>query len=138
MNTITLDKLATANPNVTFIHSWPGLVPTGNAKRTVDPNSLLGWFVWLVLDPLVRLLGMSEDESGQRNLFQCTSAAFGGRGTAWQGQAGINAQGKSEDGLFLVSYKCDSTPNSKVMPVLREKAQERVWDHTQKVLEPYL
>jgi hypothetical protein len=28
MNTTTLEKLANDNPNVTFIHSWPGLVST--------------------------------------------------------------------------------------------------------------
>ncbi|KAF7554945.1 hypothetical protein G7Z17_g2561 [Cylindrodendrum hubeiense] len=30
MNTMALEKLASDNPNVTFIHSWPGWVNTGN------------------------------------------------------------------------------------------------------------
>lgn len=140
MNTITMDKLASDNPNVTFIHSWPGAVSTGNVRRGLDPNSnsLMAWAVWLVIEPLIRLLSFSHEECGQRHLFQSTSAAFGGRGVPWKGSPGINSQAQPENGLFLVSYKCDCTPNSKVMPLLREKAQGLVWDHTQEVLGPYL
>ena len=138
MNTMALDKLATDNPDVVFIHSWPGWVNTGNARRTVDPNSIMGWVVWLVIEPLVRLFGFSDDESAQRHLFQCTSAAFGGHGVPWKGKPGVNTLGKQGEGLFLVNLKCTSTPNAKVMPVLREKAQAKVWEHTEEVLRPYL
>jgi NAD(P)-dependent dehydrogenase (short-subunit alcohol dehydrogenase family) len=34
MITCTMDKLAIDNPEVTFIHSWPGLVDTGNGEST--------------------------------------------------------------------------------------------------------
>ena len=138
MNTTSLEKLANDNPNVTFIHSWPGLVNTGNARRGSDPNSIMAWFVWLILEPLVRLFATSDEVSGQRHLFQGTSAAFGGRGVAWKGKPGINSLGKPADGLFLVNYKCDCTPNARVMPLLREKAQGKIWNHTQEVLRPYL
>ncbi|KAI1757674.1 hypothetical protein F4782DRAFT_479415 [Xylaria castorea] len=138
MNTTTLDKLASDNPNVTFIHSWPGWVSTGNVRRGIDANSIWGWFVWLVLDPIIKLVAFRDDESGQRHLFQSTSAAFGGRGVPWQGKPGTNSVEQQANGLFLVNYKCDCTPNAKVLPLLREKALERVWSHTQEVLGPYL
>ncbi|KAK9390603.1 NAD(P)-binding protein [Lipomyces mesembrius] len=138
MNTTTLEKLANDNPNVTFIHSWPGWVNTGNARRGSDPNSIMAWFVWLILEPLLGRFGISDEESGQRHLFQSTSAAFGGRGVLWKGQPGINSLGNPAEGLFLVNYKCDCTPNAKVMPLLREKALGKIWDHTQEVLRPYL
>ena len=139
MNTMTLEKLAHDNPNVTFIHSWPGIVNTGNVRRGSDPNSLMAWFVWLILEPLIRLFATSDEVSGQRHLFQSTSAAFGGRGVAWKGKAGINSLGKpAADGLFLVDYKCDCTPNAKAVSSLREKAQEKIWDHTREVLRLYL
>ena len=138
MNTTTLEKLADDNPNVTFIHSWPGWVNTGNVRRGSDPHSIMAWFVWLILEPLIGLFGFSEEESGQRHLFQSTSAAFGGRGVRWKGKPGINSRGKPADGLFLVNFKCDCTPNAKVMPLLREKALGKIWDHTQEVLRPYL
>ena len=138
MNTTSLEKLANDNPNVTFIHSWPGWVNTGNLRRGSDPNSIMGWFVWLILEPLIALFAFSDEESGQRHLFQSTSAAFGGRGVLWKGKPGINSLEKPADGLFLVNYKCDCTPNAKAMPLLREKALGKIWDHTQEVLRPYL
>lgn len=138
MNTTTLDKLANENPAITFIHSWPGWVSTGNVRRGRDPNSFMAWLVWLFLEPLITLLSFSDDESAQRHLFQSTSAAFGGRGVPWKGKTGVNSMQGQVDGLFLVNYKCDCTPNAKVMSVLREKAQEKIRDHTQEVLRPYL
>lgn len=141
MNTIGLDKLAHDNPHVTFVHSSPGGVNTGNVWRGLDDpnsNSFMAWFVWLILEPLIGLFSFSDEESGQRHLFQCTSAAFGGRGIGWNGKAGINSLNKQEDGLFLVNYKCDCTPNTRTMSGLRKKAQERIWDHTLEILGPYL
>lgn len=138
MNTTTLEKLANDNPNVTFIHSWPGWVNTGNVRRGSDPSSIWAWFVWLILEPLIGLFAFSDEESGQRHLFQSTSAAFGGRGVPWKGKPGINSLEKPTDGLFLVNLKCECTPNAKVMPFLREKALGKIWDHTQEVLRPYM
>jgi NAD(P)-dependent dehydrogenase (short-subunit alcohol dehydrogenase family) len=138
MNTVGMDKLATENPNITFIHSWPGMVDTGNVWRGVaDPNSWLGWFVWLFLEPLIRLISFTEDESAQRNLFLATSAAFGGSGISWTGEPGKNVHLETGKGLFLVNLKCDSTPNAKNVAALREQAQTKVWAHTQDILRPY-
>jgi NAD(P)-dependent dehydrogenase (short-subunit alcohol dehydrogenase family) len=138
MNTATMEKLANDNPNVTFIHSWPGWVNTGNVRRGLVPNSFMAWFARLILEPLIFLFAFSDEESGQRHLFQSTSAAFGGRGVPWKGKPGINSLGKPADGLFLVNYKCDCTPNAKVIPLLREKALGKIWEHTQEVLRLYL
>jgi NAD(P)-dependent dehydrogenase (short-subunit alcohol dehydrogenase family) len=138
MNTATLEKLAIENPNVSFIHSWPGWVSTGNVRRGLDSNSFMAWVVWLFLEPLISLLSFSDEESAQRHLFQSTSAAFGGRGVPWKGKPGMNTLGKPTDGLFVVNYKCDCTSNAKVIPLLREKAQAKIWEHTQEVLRPYL
>ncbi|KAJ6088668.1 hypothetical protein N7486_009929 [Penicillium sp. IBT 16267x] len=138
MNTMALEKLASENPDVAFIHSWPRWVNTGNVRRGSDPNSMMAWVIWLFLEPLIALFSFSDEESGQRHLFQCTSAAFGGRGVPWKGKPGVNSLGQQEHGLFLVSYKCDCTPNAGVMRLLREKEQRKIWDHTQDVLCPYM
>ncbi|KAJ5547894.1 hypothetical protein N7513_005128 [Penicillium frequentans] len=138
MNTMIMEKLASENPDVTFIHSWPGWVNTGNVRRGLDPNSMMGWVIWLFLEPLIGFFSFSDEESGQRHLFQCTSAAFGGRGVPWKGKIGVNTMGKQEDGLFLVNYKCDCTPNLGAVSALREKAQGKIWDHTQNVLRQYM
>lgn len=141
MNTTTLEKLADKHPEVTFIHSSPGIVNTGNVRRGLEgsSNSLWAWAVWLLVDPLIQLFAITEEVSGQRYLFQSTSAALGGRGLPWTGQRVMNSQGTQGDGgLFLVNYKCDGTKNAKVLTQLREKAQGRIWEHTQDVLGPYL
>ncbi|KAK6214541.1 hypothetical protein LQW54_004262 [Pestalotiopsis sp. IQ-011] len=139
MMTTTMEVLAGANPGVAFVHSMPGWVDTGNVRRGVDPGSLTGWLVWLFLGPLVGLLAIAPEVSGQRYLFQSTSAAFGGRGVPWSGEPGVNSLGKKqENGLFLVGYKADCTTNAKNLAKLREQAQGPIWDHTQNVLRPYM
>ncbi|KAK0729626.1 hypothetical protein B0H67DRAFT_638223 [Lasiosphaeris hirsuta] len=138
MNTMTLDKLASENPDIAFIHSSPGAVNTGNVRRGWDANSIVGAVFSGLVEFLTWLIGFSDDESGQRHLFDSTSAAFGGRGMPWTGKAGITTTGKSAGGLFLVNNKCDCTPNAKVVGQLREKGQEKLWDHTQILLGPYL
>jgi hypothetical protein len=139
MNSVALEKLAGDYPKVTFIHSWPGWVNTGNLWRGIDDaHSIKGWLAWLFLEPLISMFSLKNEESGQRNLFQCTSAAFGGRGIPWKGKVGVNSLNEQGNGLFLVSYKCDCTPNAKVMSVLREKGREKIWAHTLEILGPYL
>ncbi|KAG5659908.1 hypothetical protein KAF25_003430 [Fusarium avenaceum] len=63
MTTATMEKLADDNPAVTFIHSAPGSVDTGNVRRGLDsPNSVKAWLIWLFLEPLIRLLSFSSEE----------------------------------------------------------------------------
>ncbi|KAK7181260.1 hypothetical protein DPSP01_003346 [Paraphaeosphaeria sporulosa] len=139
LQTVFLDKAASEHPDVTFIHAWPGMVNTGNVWRGLHASqSILYWFIWGLLEPLIRLISSTDDVAGQRNLFLCTSAAFGGRGVPWTGQAGTSTLRTRDGGLFLANYKCDSTPNDKVVHVLREKASAKVWEHTHEVLRPYL
>jgi hypothetical protein len=138
MGTMFLDRLASENPKVTFIHSWPGAVNTGNVRRSADPNSLMGWIFWLVFEPIIWLVAMSDEESGQRHLFQCTSGLYGGRGVEWNGKVGVNVKDKEDVGLFLVNNKCECTPNVKEIVKLRESAQHKIWEKTQEVLGPWL
>lgn len=140
MNTLFMEQLAVENPDITFIHAHPGLVDTGNARRGFEqvPNSATSWFFWLVVEPIIALVGTSHEKSGQLYLFQITSAAFGGRGIPWDGKAGLNTLGKPANGLFLVSSGGDTTINAKVLRVLREKgAREKIWEHTQQLLQSF-
>ena len=137
LNTVALDKLAEENPGLVFIHSWPGWVDTGNARRGVEEGSWMEWIVKWLLEPVVRRFSFSHEDSGQRYLFQCTSAAFGGRGVPWDGEPGINSAGTTAEGMFRVKFRCDCAKDG-VMEALREKAGDKVWNHTLKVLGPYL
>ena len=138
MNTMMMERLATDNPGVTFVHSCPGWVSTGNLDRGLDWNSIWAWAFYLILTPLIYLFGFDFENTGQRYLFQSTSAYYGGRGVPWKGKTGVNSLEKAEDGLFLVDSKCNCTSNAKALSVLREKSQQKIWDHTQEMLQPYL
>lgn len=139
LNTVAMERLANDNPDITFIHSWPGWVSTGNVRRGYDPNSAMGWFVYLFLEPLIRTFAIRNEDSGQRHLFQSTSAAFGGRGAPWVGDKWSADEGtEAQNRVLLVNYKCDHTPNSKVIQLLRENAMEKVWEHTMTVLGRFL
>jgi hypothetical protein len=137
-NSLYMEQLADDNPEVTFTHAWPGFVDTGNLWRSVDRNSWMGWVFWLTLQPLISLLTYTDDEAGDRYLFQSTSAAFGGKGVEWHGRPARNSYDKEANGLYLVNHRCDCTPNAKTMATLRKEARGKNWAHTQSVLGPYL
>ena len=138
LNSIVLDKLAAENENVTFIHAWPGWVNTGNVNRSFDSTTWFGWLAETLLGSLIAVFSIRDDNAGQRYLFQCTSAAFGGRGVPWTGKAGMTARETPAGGVFLVNYKCDFTPNAKNMAALRNNAQQGVWNHTMEVIAPFV
>ncbi|KAF2638598.1 hypothetical protein P280DRAFT_74663 [Massarina eburnea CBS 473.64] len=124
MNTMALEKLAIDHPHITFIHSWPGWVDTGNVRRGQEGSwSLWAWFVWLVLGPVLSIISFGEEKTGQRHLYQCTSPMF---------------EEKEKNSVVLVNYRCEVTPNEEVMATLRQTAMNRVWEHTRDVLKPYL
>ncbi|KAK3901591.1 hypothetical protein C8A05DRAFT_16245 [Staphylotrichum tortipilum] len=137
LNTVALDKLAEENPGLVFIHSWPGWVDTGNGRRGAEEGSWMAWVVRWILEPIMRAFSFSHEDSGQRYLFQCTSAAYGGHGVPWDGEPGVNSVGMAAAGMFRVKFKCDCAKDG-VVPALREKADDKVWKHTLKVLAPYL
>lgn len=137
MNTMALERLAEMWPDVSFVHSFPGWVMTGNHRRGADKASLLNRAIWPLVDPLMGLMSMSLEESGQRYLFVSTSAAFGGKGVPWD-DAACNTHKRVGPGLFLAGQKCDEVDNDKAVSALRERAQDIIWDHTQGKLQSYL
>ena len=138
MGTLTLEKLAKSCPEVTFVHSFPGWVKTGNHRRGAEPDSMLARIVWPISEPLIGMMSLGVNESGQRHLFESTSAFFGGRGVAWDGELGMNSMQERANGLFLVNQKCECTSNTKNMRALRANASEKVFAHTEQVLRPYV
>ncbi|KAJ4258951.1 hypothetical protein NW762_008039 [Fusarium torreyae] len=136
MGTLALERLGNEYEKVTFIHSFPGWVKTGNHLRGQEGKR--NPIIHSVMESFIGLMSFSEKESGQRHLFESTSAMFGGQGIAWDGESGVNSLGKHANGLFLVNEKCECTTNTKALPVLRENAAESIWIHTQEVLRPYL
>lgn len=138
MNTLVLERLAELpeNGNVVFIHSHPGIVRTGNLYRGFVEGSWGMWMAGCVMDPVMRLLAFSDEESAERHLYIVTSGAFGGNGPLL-GVKGRTARGGEQGGLFSVNWKCDAVSNEKSMAKLREKAGEMVWEKVQVIIGPY-
>ncbi|KAH7127588.1 hypothetical protein EDB81DRAFT_663007 [Dactylonectria macrodidyma] len=138
MTTLTMEKLAEQNKTVTFIHTFPGQVDTGNLRADLPPYSPFSWLLWIVVEPLIRLIGLSNKESGQRHLYVGTSAKYGGRGISTKVPQARNSKGNTEPGLFLVNQYCDASFDQATLDQLRDSVQGTVWEHTQKAIESFI
>jgi hypothetical protein len=73
ITTLSLEGHHKENPNVSFIHNFPGVVKSGITRGTSGP-------VMTVLKAVVRVFGslfyMPADEAGDRHVFLATSAKY--------------------------------------------------------------
>ncbi|KAF2110244.1 hypothetical protein BDV96DRAFT_668779 [Lophiotrema nucula] len=141
MGTLTLERLAEAkeNQSIVFIHSYPGIVRTGNLFRGWKEGSWGSWMAAIFFDPILMLVAYSFKESAERHLYQVTSGTFGGkRGPILPGIVGRTTRGEQAGGLFLVNYKCDTVLNEKELAKLRVTAQEIVWRKAHQIISPYV
>ncbi|KAH7361245.1 hypothetical protein BKA66DRAFT_573592 [Pyrenochaeta sp. MPI-SDFR-AT-0127] len=140
MGTLTLERLAERKENhsIVFIHSYPGIVRTGNLFRGWGEGSWGPWMAAIFMDPILMLFAFSFDESAERHLYQATSGAFGGRGPTIPGIVGQTTRGEHVGGLFLVNQRCDTVMNEKELAKLRQTAQEAVWTKAHQIVNPYI
>jgi hypothetical protein len=112
MNTLSMIKLATANPRVTFVHSQPGGVETNAARDLpgyLKPALKAAMF-------LARPWTSSAAESGERHAWYVTTDKFG------------------DGGAYRVDRKNEIIPSSKILDELKSDGTvDKVWDHTEKV-----
>lgn len=141
MGTLVLERFAAANPRVSFVHEFPGVVATPLFGRAA--GGIKGAAIRYLIAPLLFLFARSPAEAGQRSLFAATSGRYsvgdgivplvlagGVSGPAPQKAARSNA-GK---GIFLVNAKGGITDNERVLGPLRKKGVDKmVWDHTEGV-----
>ena len=73
ITTLSLESHHQENPNVSFVHNFPGVVKSGITRGTSGP-------VLTALKALVRVFGslfyMPADEAGDRHVFLATSARY--------------------------------------------------------------
>lgn len=133
------------NPDVIFIHKYPGLVKTGIFASAFDTSS--SWSLkrlafQYVVPPLVGAFGVSEEEIGERGVFVLFCASYGGKGVEcsdkWGNQR--NSKGGFEgDGVFMLKQDDEVAENEKALKKLRDiGAVKRVVEETSGVLEAYL
>lgn len=140
--TLSHEALATRAPSVSFIQVFPGAVKTALFDR------MSGW-VGFVMRNLMNLAGnwflVPIQESGERNVFLSTSAAFP---AAEEGNDGIRVvdgvhvakgtDGTVGSGVYSLDYDGTEAGQS-VMDLLgeyrEERMVERVWEHAQAEFE---
>ena len=151
---LAFEELAKSNPNITFIHKYPGFVATGvldylmtTAKGFwIYPATLAKW----ILVPVVQLFATHVDIAGERGLFIATSARYPpaqpkteavgvalpkGVGFA---KASIVTAGKG-NGVYLLNQNDDSAPDATIMPGYRDEGKGKVvWESTMGVWEKAL
>jgi len=133
MTDFAFEELAKENPNVSFVHTFPGGVRTGFVKEA-------GFAVRAAAN-LVAVLGSRwmtpVGESGERHLYAATSARYPPKSGS---EAGVDAggegvlkgsAGETGSGAYLVGSWNDFRANEKVLEELRKKgAGSTIWAHT--------
>ncbi|KAB8226924.1 NAD(P)-binding protein [Aspergillus alliaceus] len=137
MNSLAMEYLATQHPSVSFIHVFPGVVRTPLMKAS------FGYLLGSVIGLVTRLMAISEQESGERNVFIATSPAYPPVARAAKSIDGVNvaisSMGKVGGGSYLLNYDGKDVTNQKLMEGYRDKGYStKLWDHTLDVFERVL
>ena len=141
LNTVCLDQLAEQNPEVTFVHKFPGLVKTaifsGGWGKAWSFRRVMFTYV---VPAVVTITGMSDEEVGQRCLYTLFSARYGGggvKGSESEEPLANSKGGKGHEGAFLVKEDDEAAVNTKVLGELRRRGvPSRVLEETLTVTAP--
>ena len=148
---LIFEELAKTNPNITFIHKYPGFVATGVIDKMMGtakglyaiPAQIARW----VLVPIIQLFAASPDVAGERGLFVATSARYppaqpktSDSGVALPNgvevaKSSIITEGKG-NGVYLLDESDESAPDGPIMIGYRQEDRGKlviestlsVWD----------
>ncbi|KAF4632513.1 hypothetical protein G7Y89_g5616 [Cudoniella acicularis] len=139
--TLSLEELAKNAPDVSFIHNYPGSVQSNLARKGQGVTIAVIRNIYRVLSPF--LSPMPNEECGERQLFQATSARYpagtGGKPTSGVPVAtGIElvrgTNGEISSGVYSLDKDGEST-DPKVGELLanlrKEHVGEKAWKHTE-------
>ncbi len=92
MTTLALESLAFEAPDVSFVHSFPGLVRTNLARDVRVGASAMGLMkaVFKVVGPIVTV---PVAEAGERQLFLATTGRFPARSNMYGAASGVDVVG---------------------------------------------
>lgn len=138
MTDFMMEELAKRYPDTAFMHSYPGTIKTGIANQLTGPVRLAVKVFYAVMTPWILNVG----ESGERHLFQITSAVYpsrnGGAGgiAVPEGMEVMNgSNGVKGSGAYLLDW--DGKPTGDVSRLRKyrdEGAPAIIWDHTTTML----
>ncbi|KAF3929908.1 hypothetical protein AA313_de0202226 [Arthrobotrys entomopaga] len=140
ITTVAFDALAKQNPDVSFVHAFPGFVKTEGQNFP----GLLSLVIRTVMWVGGRWILIPEEESGERNLFYATSGiyppgAVGATGTesgndeeAKEGEVvAVGLDGVKGSGCYTLHWDGTAKHGNPVLLKYREDGfPEKVWDHT--------
>jgi hypothetical protein len=139
--TLLLEEAARRAPNVSFIHTLPGVVRSGITR---DAEGLGMGIVIRISRLLGPLIETPPAESGERHVFLATSARYAPRegGASGAGVPVIEAfaptakgsDGQMGSGTYTVDVKGESSPPrvERVLATLREDGTaQKVWDYVE-------
>ncbi|KAE8349838.1 hypothetical protein BDV28DRAFT_52779 [Aspergillus coremiiformis] len=130
MTSLAMEYLATQHPSISFIHVFPGVV------RTPLMTASFGYLLGSVMGLATRLMSISQQESGERNVSIATSAAYppagrSGNASIDDGAIAVASTGKIGGGSYLLNYDGKDVTNQTLMKNYRDRDYPtKLWDHT--------
>ncbi|ROV94978.1 hypothetical protein VMCG_08366 [Cytospora schulzeri] len=142
MVTLKLLAIAKQAPNVSFIHDYPGFVNTGMSREL---TGIVPAITKVLFAPVMAIIKIPIDETGERQLYFATSARFPprnhGTATAESGDmialgqvvsTAVGADGTPGGGVYSIDYEAEGT-SERVQRVLeglkKDGTAEKVWKH---------
>lgn len=132
MMTFALERLASENPRISFVHAFPGVVATPLFDHLA--GGILGWVLRYIVAPVVRLFARSVSEAGQRGLFTLTSARYSVDDGIVPLAGDVRKSQRTEGGIFTIDEHGEAADNVKVLEDFRKRdVDKKIWDHTMDV-----
>lgn len=133
MTDFAFEELAKENPNISFVHAFPGGVKTGWSKEASFPVRAASNLAYMLGSPWM----VPINESGERHLYAATSARYppkNGNGAGVDAGSEAVMKGSAGDigsGAYLIGSTNDFRANEKVLKMLRDKdAGSKILAHT--------
>ncbi|KAI2642649.1 hypothetical protein GGS21DRAFT_184406 [Xylaria nigripes] len=139
--TLTLGILSKRAPEVSFLHVYPGFVQTGLSREL---TGIIPAIFKILMMPVMAILRIPIDESGERHTYLATSARFPPSDDAQRDADGIalgkgvetaiSPNGKIGGGVYSVDYEAEGT-SQRVQELMQSYVDngtaEKVWKHTE-------
>jgi len=128
MNSISMEYLASQHPQISFIHSFPGVVRT----RLDRHFGTVTKYAFSALLLLFRTWEIPFNESGERHLYAATSPLFPPQKYKDSTlDAAEGSEGYKGSGSYRINQHGSAYSSSKIMQIYREDGTRKmIWKHT--------
>ncbi|KAE8369985.1 hypothetical protein BDV27DRAFT_140882 [Aspergillus caelatus] len=128
MNSVAMEHLASVYPQISFVHSFPGVVRT----RLDRDLSTTAKYAISALMVLAKPWEIPFEESGERHLYAATSPRFPSRAYRdSSADAAEGSDGRSGSGFYRLNAQGSPYKPSKIMETYRAGGtRSLIWDHT--------